>query len=222
MLKQQRPGKPLNFSLLRRVHQNFDARPIFLVLQIFHDALQCLCPIASIMIIIMQNFFTRFNCLFLSITLGVSAVAVAEAPLPPAPDFTLRSTDGVNLRLYEHRGDVTVLFFWASWCGPCTMVFASTDKAFTPFAGRPLRVWNITTDQTPDAALTFRAQMGLPYPTLFDVDSSVNSAYGVTELPTTVVIDRNGRIQQRFAGLDTALPQQLQTAIKDALEKPYF
>ena len=62
-----------------------------------------------------------------------SPLAAAEAINIPAPDFTLESRSGENLRLEDHRGEVVMLNFWASWCGPCRQEMPLMDELYSQY-----------------------------------------------------------------------------------------
>lgn len=72
---------------------------------------------------------------------GLAMMAQAEAINVPAPDFTLESRSGENLRLEDHRGEVVMLNFWASWCGPCRQEMPLMDDIYSQYKDLALPSW---------------------------------------------------------------------------------
>jgi peroxiredoxin len=118
----------------------------------------------------------------------------------PAPDFRLEDLDGVEHALAEMRGQVVVLSFWATWCGYCIAEMPeisafSRDNPEVPVLG-------IATDRPADPVRIgeMARRHGATYPILPDVTGEVARAYGVSTLPTTVVVDAEGQIASTRVG----------------------
>lgn len=116
----------------------------------------------------------------------------------PAPDFAvdlLRGGDaGDRVRLADLRGQVVVLDFWASWCKPCEEQATILAQLASELAGKDVYVLGIATSDTVEGARSFLESHEGPYPVGFDAGNTVANAYGVTVLPTMVVIDSMGKI----------------------------
>jgi peroxiredoxin len=141
------------------------------------------------------------------------AVAANAAPSDRvlAPDFVLRSTDGKNLRLSEYRGDVVVLAFWASWCGPCRATLAGLNGYRSETDSGGVEVLGISLDADADRAGSIANSLSLEYPTLIDARQVVGRLYDVGKLPYTLLLDRDGIVRAEWTG---ASPPQDELALQ--------
>jgi len=128
------------------------------------------------------------------------AVAAKASPSDGAraPDFALKSTDGHNLRLSEYRGDVVVLAFWASWCGPCRATLAGLNTLRSESASGEIEVLGISLDDDAARAGSIANSLGLKYPTLVDSGQVVGRLYDVRKLPYTLLLDRDGIVRAEW------------------------
>ncbi len=121
----------------------------------------------------------------------------------PAPDFTLERLDGGSVRLWELRGKVVLLNFWATWCEPCRRempLLAEIYRMYHPQGVEVLGV-NLTSQDDLAEVRRFVAAFDLPFPILLDHNGRVERAYGLFGVPTTVFIDREGIIQRVVMGV---------------------
>jgi cytochrome c biogenesis protein CcmG/thiol:disulfide interchange protein DsbE len=123
----------------------------------------------------------------------------------PAPDFMLEAVGpenhGDRVTLSSLRGKAVVLAFWASWCGPCRAEAPSLDRLSRRLADQNVVVLGVNTSDTRPSAQQFAKAARLSYPLVFDADGEVASAYGVSSLPTLVVVDKDGRVAAVRSGL---------------------
>lgn len=115
-----------------------------------------------------------------------------------APDFALKDLSGRNQRLSEFRGDVVVLTFWASYCGPCRAALQSAGNAMAAGAAAPV-VLGVSLDRDAARAASVAGSLGLEFPSLLDAAQSVSRLYDVQDLPLTLLIDREGTVRQAWA-----------------------
>lgn len=125
----------------------------------------------------------------------LASPALADDATAPAPAFTLASRAGGEVSLADLRGQVVMINFWASWCGPCRQEFPALDQIYAKYKpmGFTLVAINVESDKTD--AEKFLAAMPASFPILFDPDNVVSGKYGVNAMPTTVLIDRQGRMR---------------------------
>ncbi len=124
----------------------------------------------------------------------------ALAPASPAPDFTLRSAEGRNLRLAEQRGSVVLVNFWATWCGPCKVELPHLVRLHEKYRGAGFVLLGVNVDEDPKAAVALAQRLGVTFPVLFDADKSVSRLYALDSMPSTVLIDRDGRVRHLHRG----------------------
>ncbi len=119
-----------------------------------------------------------------------------------APDFTLEDMDGESYTLGDYRGKVVMVNFWATWCPPCRRELPSMEALYQAFRKEPFTVLAINQWESPDHVFAYMGQLEVfpAFPILFDRDSAVSQAYGVKGLPTTVLIDKRGRVVYRAVG----------------------
>ena len=112
-----------------------------------------------------------------------------------APDFTIYNYDGDPIRFTEFLGKPVVLNFWASWCGPCKAEMPDFEAAYQKH-GKEIQFLMVNqTDgqqETVDTAASFIKDAGYTFPVYYDKDLNAASVYGVSAIPMTFFIDKNG------------------------------
>ena len=119
---------------------------------------------------------------------------------PPAPDFELSDIDGQMHRLSDYRGQVVIVNFWATWCPPCREEMPSMQRVWGTLQKEDVVILAVDVGENEDIVFTFTADYPMDFPLLLDRDSSVIQAWPVRGLPTTFVIDTQGRIAYRAVG----------------------
>lgn len=129
------------------------------------------------------------------VSVCVSA-APAAAPAPTlAPDFTLKSESGENIRLSEQRGKVVMLNFWASWCGPCRQEMPLLDAIYKKHAKMGFVLLGINVEEDNTDAKKMLKTLGVSFPILFDTGNKLSVLYNLEAMPTSIVIDKKGKIR---------------------------
>ncbi|HTB21075.1 MAG TPA: TlpA disulfide reductase family protein [bacterium] len=121
---------------------------------------------------------------------------VYHAAADAVPDFTLDTVDGKPFHLRDHIGQVVLIDFWATWCGPCRMAIPHLIELQKRYGGRNFTVVGVSLDQQgPAVVAPFAQAWNLNYPVVVDQDGSLSHLYGdIRAIPTTFVIDREGRV----------------------------
>jgi peroxiredoxin len=119
-----------------------------------------------------------------------------------APAFSLRSLRGAEqIALADFRGKTVVLNFFASWCAPCKLEAADLQRSWQEYEARgEVMFLGVAIQDEYSAAKAFLDQHGMTYAAVFDAGSTMMTAYRITGIPTTVVLDAGGRIVYRYAG----------------------
>lgn len=119
---------------------------------------------------------------------------------PPAPDFTLRDVDGRTHKLSSLRGKVVLINFWATWCPPCRAEMPSMQRAWQKLRAENFAMLAVNVGEDEDMVFGFTTPEPLEFPLLLDRDSTVVKAWPVRALPTTFIVDPEGRIAFRAIG----------------------
>jgi thiol-disulfide isomerase/thioredoxin len=130
----------------------------------------------------------------MSTLLSFAAVA-ADIVGQPAPDFALRSMKGPSMRLSEHLGEVVLINFWATWCGPCRQEMPLLDAIYTKYQRAGLIMLGINIDDDQGDAVEMAKTLKVSYPVLFDDRKDVSRAYQLGSMPLTVLVDREGVVR---------------------------
>ncbi|MGH9677015.1 MAG: TlpA family protein disulfide reductase, partial [Candidatus Acidiferrum sp.] len=155
---------------------------------------------------LLRYFFISF--LLVSVAFSIAAQESDQQPIirfvrnpDPAPDFKLKSLDGQPLTLAASRGKVILLNFWATWCGPCRAEIPDLVDLQNKYKDR-LQVIGLVIDDDDEAAIKkFAQESGINYP-LAIASADIRIQYGgIGALPTSFVLDSQGRVVQKHEGL---------------------
>jgi thiol-disulfide isomerase/thioredoxin len=135
------------------------------------------------------------SALLLTAILAGPAMAVT-----PAPAFKLDSMAGKAISLDQYKGQVIMINFWASWCGPCRTEMPILEKLHAKY--KPMGFTMIGVNVEPDSSLAAKWLAATPvsFPILFDTRSEVSKLYSVAGMPSTVIIDRKGNLRWLHRG----------------------
>lgn len=150
---------------------------------------------------------TRLLALTLSLALSLPALAAADEPLltpipdtPAAPDFDLAGADGNRYRLADMRGRPVIVNFWATWCPPCRAEMPSMQRAWEQLKGEGIDLIAINVGDDAAAIAEFLADVPVAFPLPMDESSAVTQRWPLIGLPTTFVVDPDGRLVYEATG----------------------
>ena len=138
-----------------------------------------------------------------------------------APDFTLKTLDGPEIALSQLKGKVVLLDFWATWCGPCRESTPHLIQLYKTHRENGFELIGMSVDKGDEKVVrNFVHSMDIPYPIVIAPEELVRN-YRVTGIPTTFLIDKEGKIRERTAGFNSTIAQQMTAKVADLIsEKP--
>jgi thiol-disulfide isomerase/thioredoxin len=149
----------------------------------------------------------------LGLALFASWCAQGNKTLTPAPDFSLQTLDDREVILSKTRGEVVLLDFWATWCGPCRESIPHLVQLYKTYHAQGFEIIGLSLDKGgKDVVHHFVQSMDISYPIAMAPDSVVRD-YGVHGLPTTILIDREGKIREKIVGFNTAIAQKMASSV---------
>lgn len=131
---------------------------------------------------------------------GVHAAGFEARERTPAPALQAQALDGAPHTLASFRGKVVLLNFWASWCPPCLREMPSMERLRIRMAGRPLEIVALDSAETRDEVSAYLSRMPLGFPVLLDPDGSNTRRWKVFALPSSFLLDAEGRVRYVLTG----------------------
>ncbi len=135
---------------------------------------------------------------------------------PSAPPLRLLDADDKPVDLAQYRGRVVLVNFWATWCPPCRKEFPSLGRVRKLFKPAEFEVLAVNVGEDPDTVFSFAGNT--EFPVLFDRDSKAMAAWPVRGLPTTLLVDRQGRLAYRATGGREFDDPEIVAAIRQLLD----
>ena len=129
----------------------------------------------------------------------VLAAAPAQAPAP-APDFSLSARDGGTVQLSSLKGQVVMINFWATWCGPCRMEMPLLEQLHAKYEPLGFTLLGVNIERDSAAATAWLKGVPVTFPILFDTRNAVAEQFGVMGMPSSVFVDREGRVRYVHRG----------------------
>lgn len=117
-----------------------------------------------------------------------------------APGFELQDTEGKIWKLSDLKGQVVFLNFWATWCPPCREEMPSMQELFEVMPRDSFKMLSVLSNDDPDLAVSFAKKGGFDFPILIDPGSRIGQVYGLTGVPETYIIDKQGVLRQKYLG----------------------
>lgn len=134
----------------------------------------------------------------LSLLIAFSFTVVGSTK--PAPDFTLKSQNDGNIRLSDQRGNIVLVNFWASWCGPCRAELPEMEALYQEYRDLGFEILAVNVDDDESKADVLLKDIEVNFPVLYDTDGNISKLYDVSAMPTTVIVDRDGNQRMLHLG----------------------
>lgn len=136
-----------------------------------------------------------------------------------APDFTLKDLKGNQVTLKNFKGRVVFLNFWATWCPPCRREMPSMERLYKQLKDRDFTMLAVDMQESEKRVRAFISEFSLSFPVLLDLNGDISSLYGIVGLPTTYIIDREGKIIGKAVGPRDWSSQESKQLFQSLLKK---
>jgi len=137
----------------------------------------------------------------------------------PAPDFTLKTLDGRNMKLSELAGNVVMINFWASWCAPCRVEMPKLNDLYNKYKDLGFVLLGVNVEQQEQPPRNFLKKRPVDFPILLDKGNDVSKQYHVIAMPTTVLVDRSGNMRYVHQGYKEGDEKKYRKMIKKLLRE---
>jgi len=151
-----------------------------------------------------------------AIVAGTASSAIA--PSTPAPDFSLHAMKGPNMRLKDQRGRVVMVNFWATWCAPCRQEMPQLNRLYEKYRTSGFVLLGVNVDEDASKAAEVAAKLGVTFPVLLDADKTVSKLYDLNTMPSTVLIDRDGKVRYVHRGYLAGYEDNYEKQIRELLK----
>jgi peroxiredoxin len=128
-------------------------------------------------------------------SLPAAVLAADIAPGVDAPGFQLNSSTGKPVGLADLKGQVVLINFWASWCGPCRQEMPILDQLYRSYQAAGFTLLGVNVEPNAADAQKFLKGTPVSFPILFDPNSAVSMLYQVSGMPSTIIVDREGKVR---------------------------
>jgi peroxiredoxin len=159
------------------------------------------------------------RCAMAAIVLASTAFAASGDASGAAPAFTLTSLSGQPSSLSAYKGQVVMINFWATWCGPCQQEMPLLDQMYKKSKPAGFTLIGVNVDKEAAAVKELLARKPVSFPVLLDPANQVSKAYHVDEMPSTVIIDRKGQIRYIHRGYKPGDENDYQDRIRQLIRE---
>lgn len=164
----------------------------------------------------------RFICLIVLFGLNSSLPAQAgTSPLSgPAQPFSLPTRNGPPVQLADFKGDVVMINFWASWCGPCRQEMPLIEGLHKKYSRLGFTVLGVNVDANPQDAHKMLTEIPVSFPVGFDSKNKVSELYQIDAMPSTLMVDRKGNLRFLHRGYKPGYEADYEKQIRTLIREP--
>ncbi len=131
---------------------------------------------------------------------GGAAASIAGDVNVPASEFSLTSPAGATVSLSQYKGNVVLVNFWATWCGPCQQEMPLLDQMYHKYKPAGFTLIGVNVDKDAPPVKELLARKPVSFPVALDPENTVSKAYHVADMPSSVLIDRKGVVRYVHRG----------------------
>jgi len=153
------------------------------------------------------------------VLVAITGTATAKEMNEKAKDFTLPSRSGENVRLAELQGEVVLVNFWASWCGPCRKELPKLEEMHQKYKDLGVTILGINIDETRELSQKLLKDVEVNFPVLYDHDSEVAEPYNIQAMPSTFIIDKSGNFRYLHLGYQDGYELAYEEQIKKLMRE---
>jgi peroxiredoxin len=143
----------------------------------------------------------------------------AEELRGSAPDFRLQAKEGGTVALSELAGQVVMVNFWATWCGPSRKEMPHLEALYQRYSDLGFTLLGVNVEEDSSGADEFLAETPVSFPILFDPGNEVSALYDVIAMPSTVLVDRSGKMRFIHHGYQPGYENEYQSQIRALLRE---
>lgn len=147
------------------------------------------------------------------------SAALAASSSAPAPGFKLSGRGGKTIDLSQYKGQVVMINFWATWCGPCRVEMPHLARLYDKYRGSGFTVLAVNIDEDPYKAASLAKQLGMRFPVLLDKEKKVSRLYDLSTMPSTILVDREGRVRYVHRGYRDGYEETYDRQIRELLRE---
>lgn len=162
---------------------------------------------------------TALKCCALAALVAAAGAIAAAGDAGPTPAFTLTTLSGQQDSLRQYKGQVVLVNFWATWCGPCQQEMPLLNQMYKEYQPAGFTLIGVDVDSDKTAVQALLARKPVSFPILLDPANRVSKEYHVDEMPSTVIIDRKGEIRYIHRGYKPGDENEYQDRIRQLIQE---
>ena len=159
------------------------------------------------------------RCAMAALITATTAFGAAGGDAGPAPGFSLPALSGEPATLSQYKGQVVMVNFWATWCGPCQQEMPLLDQMYKKYRPAGFTLLGVNVDKEAPAVRELLARKPVSFPVLLDPANQVSKAYHVDDMPSSVLIDRKGEIRYVHRGYKPGDENEYQDRIRQLIRE---